>query len=159
MGRHAKGVNQLTFLTVAGDSLVYLLQSLFVVSVGKYEEGLGDFWAVKGGDTGQQDPNTGEYDPLHFALNASFRRTGQTEFEAHVTALSYVHLQYLDNITHQVATEENYGLVVVRSRGLAFMGGCHPGSIGDQPGRRCRPHFRSHVLCVRTSCALSLLRT
>ena len=48
MGRHAKGVNQLTFLTVAGDSLVYLLQSLFVVSVGKYEEGLGDFWAVKG---------------------------------------------------------------------------------------------------------------
>ena len=47
-GRHTKGVNRLAFLTVDGYGLVSLLHFLFNVAGGKYEEGPGNIWAVKG---------------------------------------------------------------------------------------------------------------
>ena len=47
-GRHAKGVDRLTFLAVYGDGLVSLLHSLFCVTGGKYEERPGNLWTVKG---------------------------------------------------------------------------------------------------------------
>ena len=70
-GIHAKGVDQLTFFVVDRYSFVSLLLYLFDVARGKYEEGLGNPWAVKGGIPVNILPTLVNLTPLHFALNSS----------------------------------------------------------------------------------------
>ena len=70
-GIHAKGVDQLTFFVVDRYSLVSFFHSIFDFARGKYEEGPGDLWTVKGGIPVNSLPTLVNLTPLQFALNAS----------------------------------------------------------------------------------------
>ena len=79
-GCHTEGVNLINFLVVNMDGLVSLLQSIFVVAGGEYEEETGDIWVVNGNLPDNRLPILVKLTPLHFSLIAAFWGIGQTYF-------------------------------------------------------------------------------
>ena len=120
-GSHDKGTNRITFLAVDGDGLVPHFHPLFCVVGGKYEEGLGNLWEVKGGILDDGLLTLVKLTPPHLALNLSFRGSDRVEFDMHVNSLSSTHPQEFDATSHQVAAVEDEGLRIVRYRGLTFV--------------------------------------
>ena len=59
---------------------------------GKYQDGTGDIWAMKGEIQVDSLLAMFKLTPLHFALNASLRGAARMNFETHATVLSSINL-------------------------------------------------------------------
>ena len=95
--------------------MVSVLHTLFCLIVSKYEDRTGDLWDMKGGLPLDGLPTLVKLLSLQFVCNAALQGTSLEEFEAQVTALSFVHLRDIDTSAHKVSQEEDADSRVVRS--------------------------------------------
>ena len=98
-----------------------MIHSLFLLSAGEYEEGLGDLCGFVGELPAAGYPQFVRLPPLALASNEQFWGVSREEFDAHVTSLPSVHPQDLDISCQEPVSETDEGARQIRSRGLCVV--------------------------------------
>ena len=119
--RRPTGFNKLAFLAISAKGKVSVIHSLFLLSAGEYEEGLGDLCGFVGELPAEGYPQFVRLPPLALASNEQFWGVSREEFDAHVTSLPSVHPQDLDISCQEPVSATDEGARQIRSRGLCVV--------------------------------------
>ena len=120
--RDSEGINELSLLAVNKDGLVSVLHSLLQVGESDYKVGPGELLAIRSEIPADRLPVIVRLEAIHFAANSSFVGTSKLKFEIHLAGLNSCLPQDFEDNNHQPEVkEENNGVHLVKSRGLAFV--------------------------------------